>query len=228
MQLNNLTSIENPTSSGISALNRLKLLKQPAQTPKTVSQTVATAEDLAVLEKSMGAQSVEYPQEGEVLSFEATAFEPPAFIPEVVSQGPGQSAFSDIKPLTPPSQPATAETILQPVHLNESVRNQPLIQPVQPTIPQPQMAPRAEVAAPVISNTPIASQPTSPTLEIVETVKTKTSVKGFINKILPFTRKDQNAILVTTLESTKNGSARNADLMEGELLVHLQEKKGDR
>jgi hypothetical protein len=223
MQLNNLTSIENPTSSGISAFDRLKLLKQPAQTPTTVSQTVATAEDLAVLEKS-----IEYPQEGEVLSFEATAFEPPAFIPEVVSQGLVQSAFSDIKPLTPPSQPATAEPILQPVPANEFVQNKPLIQPVQQTIPQRQIAPRTEVAAPVISNTPKVSQPASPTLEIVETKSTKTTAIGFINKILPFTRKDQNAILVTTLESTKNGSARNADLMEKELLVHLKDKTGDR
>jgi hypothetical protein len=224
MSLNNILTPEQstPTQTGLTHLQRLQMLK-PKQTLPSIA---ATAEDIKILEKTINPIAIESEVQNTDLILPDT-FEPPAFIPESIALKPTSSDFSNIKPLMQ-SQPVVVEQIATPVSVNPflpSPNEIPQIQPLQTQIPQ--QAPRAEIIKPKIVEAPKPMVTTPPTLEIVKT-QSPTTVIGFVNKILPFNRKNQDKVSEPTLKNGKNGVVNGSNEMERYYVGQLKEKEGDR
>jgi hypothetical protein len=228
MSPSSLEQFTTPSQGGLSALDRLKLkLPQTKQPPLEVSPTAATSEDLAMLERAISLEAVNYPIEEDIILDEITTFEPPAFVPQPISTQPAISAFNDIKPLAP-TQPAIPEAVIQPDPVNPFLQSQPEILPVKPAIPQQQMAPKLEIAAPTVSNNVPKSVTPIDSSEIVPTPPRPTTAIGFINKYLPFIRKDPSKVSEPVLESGKNNTIKGGSALEDYYIKQLSERKGDR
>jgi hypothetical protein len=212
-----------PVQGGLSALDKLKLKLPPTNQPSVeASPTAATSEDLAMLERAISLEAVDYPIEEDISLDEVTTFEPPAFVPQPISTQPAISAFNDIKPLAP-TQPAIPEAVIQPEPVNPFLKSQPEILPIRLAAPEQPIAPRVEVATRVIPNTPKLPTPVTK-LEITPPSLPQATKIGFINKYLPFTRKYNNKVIEPVLSSGKNGTVNGSSQLEAHYIRKLSAK----
>jgi hypothetical protein len=210
-----------PTPGVLSALDRLNQLKKPSVLAELPSPTPATKEDIQMLERSMNLGAVDYPQAEAVLP-EMGTFVPPIFTPEVVTSTSPVSAFSDIKPLTLPSQPIIQEPVSQPIPINQFIPNQPPLSPIQTEISQ--QAPKREQPSTIV----VKPQPQPPTTIETVSIQASMSKKTPINTIVSFFRKDPKTVIDPILKITKNGAVSGADLLEIRYVSELKAKEGDR